>query len=256
MVICPVAYEGKQLINEVRTLSYMRDLILIIVSLFFFNLTCLAQGKDTIIERKWAVSITTVLLPLPVRNVGIQPGIEYRISKKVSLLSEVTFQLTGKQKKDSTTADRKYFRIKPEIRYLFSPHKNKSGNILYQSYIGLQFSYTNRNFTNFKNGYYFDDSPRDSAYFFSQSKIKSPIKTISFQSGVIINVAKRLYTDLFFGIGLRFINTSFSDITNLRKGKAPTKFIAPFESYKYLGNISRIHFNGGLRLLYKLGTLK
>ncbi len=138
--------------------------------IFIFPILLKAQ-KDLPIQ-KWAISFTPAIIPLTSNwQFGIQPGVSYQFNTHFSLLTEVTFQTGKNNNSDPSYMDKKYLRIKPEIRYFFSPKPQE-----FRDYIGLQFSYSVRNF-NSNGGYYYDHLGGDSVVHYDQARINSPIVT-------------------------------------------------------------------------------
>ena len=193
----------------------------------------------------WAVTLTGALIPISQPGLGIQPGVEYRFNDRYSLLTEITIPVNGKNSKDSSELDKKYFRIKSEMRYSFFS-KNKSSHL----YAGLQVSRASRQFIN-QNSFYYDDRNTDSGYYYSKAAINSPVSTLSLQFGTII-AKGRFAVDLFTGIGARFIHTAITDVkdpvrTVIAKAAEGPSFTA---SYSYAGNVTLLHLTGGVRLMW------
>ena len=232
-------------------MSMRRIFTFFIVSIFLPALS-VAQKKTP--ESRLAATITPALVPLPSGGqFGIQPGIEYLINPRLSLLLEVTFQTGKKQHSDSAALNKKYFRIKPELRYHFIGKSNRLSK-----YVGLQASYSFRSFRNEKEGFYYDDLPYDYVYAFDKAKIYSPITTISAQFGMILTDGRRFAADVFAGTGLRFVNTSFSDVQNLRQVRRtpPPDWFTATASYQKIGWLSDLHLNAGVRFMYRFGPMR
>jgi hypothetical protein len=209
-----------------------------------------AQNKE--LENKWAASLTGDIIPVPGKNFGIQPGVEYMFNHRLSLLMEITLLTPLKNVSDPNYLNRKYFRIQPQVRFRFSEKKS-----IRQYYIGLRGSYASRKFTWLNTGFYYYDLPGDSIYRFDKANANSPISTISFQLGSIMSGKRKFFADMYIGFGMRFINTKYNEIENLRKGirSRPADCCQGTSSYSYLGKITRFHFNTGVRLMYRLGKI-
>jgi len=199
-------------------------------------------------DKNWGVSLTPAIIPMKGGHLGIQPGIEYKLYNRLSILTEVAFQTGKKNNADSTALDKKYLRIKPELRYSLSKKTH-----VFNSYIGLQFSYSFRSFRTEKYDYYYDHLPNDYVYYYDEAKINSPIITTSFQIGSIISDGKNFFMDMYIGLGARFIHTTYSELVNLNTGPWIRPFIGikPFASYYYSGDLYRFHMNAGIRLIYR-----
>ncbi|MDP4265260.1 MAG: hypothetical protein Q8941_22230 [Bacteroidota bacterium] len=203
-------------------------------------------------DQRWGISFTPAIVPSPFLQLGIQPGIEYKINKRLFLLTEITFS-THPRNIDSSALDRKYFRIKPELRYVVP------GNRLFEKYIGFQLSYSSRSFKDLNSGTYFTSqrSPDTTVIAFDQARIASPVITASFQVGAFFPITKNFLIDVFAGTGTRNVNTKYKDVVNPRT----TRYMHPVDkaipvqdpAWSYNGSVYRFHFNTGFRLLYRFG---
>ena len=202
-------------------------------------------------DDKWAASLTGAIIPLPEFNAGIQPGIQYKLSDRFSLSTEITIRVGNKADKDSEAVDKKYFRIQPELRYHF-PFKKRKNNM----YAGLRLSYAIRKFADVNKGFYSTQSPGgEEGYYYDKAKINSPVFTSSVQLGTIVSSQKKLSADVFMGIGARFITTKYTDIVNPVSGIRirPTDGPQFYASYSVNGSVTWLHVNAGLRLVYHFG---
>jgi hypothetical protein len=206
----------------------------------------LLQAQKATPKDKWAVSLAGALIPLPVQDFGIQPGVEYRINNRLSLLMELTFRVGRRDNPDSEALNKRYFRIRSALRYNLSGKRK-----ILNPYIGFQCSYATRKFTDVKFGFYYDDLPGDSVYFYDKAEINSPVATLSFQWGALLNLSEKVSLDLFTGAGLRFIHTRYTNVENPVKGfrEIPRNEIF-ITAYKYSGSVVRPHLDAGLRFIY------
>ncbi|MGH2553378.1 MAG: hypothetical protein ACRDEB_06650, partial [Chitinophagaceae bacterium] len=185
----------------------MRKTGYIIFLLFFFHTSITAQSDS--LQKGWAITFSGALIPISQPGLGIQPGAEYRFNEKLSLLAEIAIPVNKKDSKDSTELNKKYWRVKSELRFSL-PGKSKRSHV----YTGLQFASSSRKFIN-QDGLYFDDRKSDSGYYYSKASINSPVTTVSLQIGTILSFSNaRLALDFFAGIGARFINTRINDVVN------------------------------------------
>ncbi len=155
--------------------------------------------------------------------------------------------MTGKKFIDSSTLHRKFLRVKPEIRYLFS---KSSKNV--KLYFGLQSSYSFRKFDDLDGGSYIN-AKMDSTYSYDAAKIKSPIFTSTIQFGYEI-FSGQLSMDLSQGLGLRVVNTSYTNLINpVQHGYytpgSPDR-IGPIPANWYIGTIVRFQFNINIHFSY------
>jgi hypothetical protein len=210
--------------------------------LFFYSSLIAQSGKQ---PGGWAVTLTGALIPISQPGLGIQPGVEYRLNDRYSLLGEVTIPANKKNSKDSSELNKKYFRVKTELRYSFLS-KSKTSHL----YTGFQVSRASRQFIN-QNSFYLDNKSTDSGYYYNKASVNSPITTVSIQFGTILS-KKRFAVDLFAGVGARFIHTAISNIENPVRSaiRTPDSGLSFTASYCYAGNVTLFHLNGGIRLLW------
>lgn len=219
-----------------------------ICSLFLLFITSSAEGQRNFREGNWGATLAGAMVPLPAFTLGVQPGILYKVSDKVSLLTELTIPVIKNTGDNSGTTNQKYFRIQPEFRYHF-PFKKRKNNI----YMGLRLSYAIRKFEDMDGGFYTDITPGlGEGYYFDKAQINSPITTSSLQVGSIANGTKTISIDFFWGIGARFINTKYSDVVNPVSGfrNRPADGPVFYPSYSYNKAVTWLHINAGFRLVY------
>ena len=202
-------------------------------------------------ENKWGLSFTPTFVSAATSlHPGIQLGFEYKIKEGWHLLAEFTVPY---KKDDPVYArDIRYLRVKPEIRYSLSPEEESGVNF----YTGLQFSYVFRKWKDPNDGCYFENEfYDDSCITYSSASINSPIVTSSGQIGALVKIGDHFCFDFFMGMGVRVINTSYSDIQNRGKTFSTRRtcmiMFSPDPAYWVNGNITRFHFNSGLRFLYR-----
>lgn len=212
--------------------------------LFLFLYTSLAAQSE---KKKggWATTLTAAFIPISQPGLGIQPGLEYRFNDRYSLLAEITIPVNKKNSRDLSELNKKYFRLKSEIRYSLLSKSKKN-----HMYTGLQVSGSSRKFIN-QNSFYYDSRKTDSGFYYSKASINSPVTSVSVQVGSIFSKG-RFALDLFTGIGARFIKTTITDIENptrsaIRHPDSGPSFTA---SYSYSGNITLFHLNIGIRLMW------
>ena len=200
-------------------------------------------------DHKWAVSFTPAVVSTTSIHYGLQLGAGYKINSRMSLLTE--FTVITRRGGDSSAIESRYFRIKPEWRYFLSERKST-----WRSYAGIQLSYTFRKWKDLDGGSYFEGKfLNDSAVLFSRADLNSPVMSSSAQLGTLINISDRFCLDLFLGVGIRVINTDYSQIENTSKVLAQIPkckiLIAPDPAYWVNGTVSRVHFNAGIRFLFR-----
>ena len=216
----------------------------IFIFLLFMSIASYAQTDST--QKGWAITFTGTTIPIGQPGLGIQPGVEYRFNERWCLLSEIVIRANKTNSKDSSTLDKHYLKVKSELRYNFF---SKIGRWSHD-YISFQLSLASRKFINTE-GFYYDNHHTDSVYYYTKAAINSPIKIASVQFGSIITEG-RFAADAFIGIGIRFIQTTITDVKNpLRSTKQTNTDGLHFTaSYSYAGNITRFHFNAGVRFMW------
>jgi hypothetical protein len=204
-------------------------------------------------KKTWATFVAPAILPLPAsQKIGIQTGIAFQFKPRLVVLAGITFNAGRRRDKDTlqiSYLNQKYLRINAELRYFLSKKLSKQG-----AYIGLLSTYTRRNFVS-KYRYYHDHLPDDSVIYFDRAKINSPIATISIQVGVKLPISKSFYSDWFLGLGLRCINSSYTELVNPRESKkfeetGGFRISWPDPAYYFPGLAYKVHINVGFRLFY------
>ena len=220
-----------------------------LLGLFFIFFPALLFSQPYI-AKKIAVTWTPTIMPVPFdKQFGLQTGLQYKIANRLNFLTEITIPTGKEDDPENGIVNKKYFRIKPELRYFLFKKKT-------MDYIGLQFSYASRSFTKTRPGnYYYDNLPHDSVVYYDKADINSPITTTSIQLGTDCVLSRNLVLDLFCGFGIRIITTEY---TNVNNASIKPRFIPkcgpilpiPINAYSYNDNITRFHMNVGFRLMY------
>lgn len=197
---------------------------------------------------KWGVTFTPAIVHTTSYNAGLQLGGEYRFSNRLGLLTEFTVAI--KREPDASYPEQRFFRVKPELRYFLSGNKTQKG-----PYAGLQISYSSRSWKAINGSYFEDQIYEDSAITFQRAFVRSPVISSSLQLGALATLGDHFCLDFFLGIGARLIHTSYSDVQNSGKVYSlPPKckiIISPDPAWWVNGNITRVHFNTGIRFLYR-----
>lgn len=217
------------------------------ISLLLLTLVLLTTASAQV--SKWGVSFTPAFLATNEPRYAWQAGTEYRINDRLSILTELAIR-TGANK-DSSAFNSKYFRIKPEIRYITS--KRSSG---VQYYTGLQFTCSFRKWDELNGGFYFNDHLyNDSTVTYDRAKVSSPVFTASVQEGVVVELGPQFALDIFTGLGVRVINTKYTELENTGKDyyQPPTcrMLFTPNPAYWVNGTVTRFHMNMGFRVIYR-----
>ncbi len=213
-------------------------LILLLLSAFICN--------SQVTDKKFAATFTIATISVP-ENIGIQPGVEYKINDRVSFALQTTFRIKVKPTDiNDLYFNQKYLRIIPELKYWFNKKQN------FSEYISLRTSFSKRNFFR-ADSYYYDKTITDSAIFYDQARINSPITTLSIQIGKLFPVSKKFSADFFFGSGIRILNTEYLEVLNPRYGiesrPADGPIFKPY--YIFNGRINLLHITAGIKLFYR-----
>jgi hypothetical protein len=181
------------------------------------------------------------------RNTDGQPvlHLEFYFIPKFSLLNEISFQTGKHNHSDSSALNKKFFKYKAELRfYLYE-------GIRGTPYFALQFITARRSFDIGKKGKYYERNLNDSLFAFDKASVNSPYQALSIQFGATRRMAENFYFESSIGYGMRFVNTEYASIVNLKKvsDKALLR-IRPLSTYRYIGRIARSQFNFGFRIFY------
>ena len=223
----------------------MRKIFVLVILFTIAGYTSMAQnGSDS----KWSITNTPAIVA-PKLKFGIQPGTQYRINERFALLTEMTIMIS--RDKDSSFSKMQYVRLKPELRYSFLQTSRWIGD-----YIGLQLSYSFRNWRDLNGGCFFQGAGNfDTTTSYDRAKVSSPVFTASLQSGRLFFIGEKFSVDVFYGMGVRVVHTDYSELVNVGAKQyymRPTCKIIPVPdaAFWFEGNISRFHINAGLRFLY------
>jgi hypothetical protein len=211
---------------------------------------CLANRSQA--QKKQPATIVSATFSLPVIpgpnfDIGIQPGIQLNFPwQSVAWVTELAIKVAHPDKPD--VQDHKYFRVKSELKYFTAEKPRKS-----PFFVAFEVAYARRSFTNLDGGYYFT-SPKnkETAFYYDAAKIRSPIFTAAFKAGWDIFLSHRLRLDMSSGLGFRHINTSFSDLVNLREDNFESGFRLFTPAYRFKGSLSRLHFTTCVRIACRL----
>lgn len=231
----------------------MRRIALSILLLCATAPILVAQQDSAANKTRISFSLAPAFLPIRSMNGGFSTGTEIRFSEKLAFFTELSFYPGSRNNADSTGMHKKYLRIKPELRY-YVPSRPNHPSV----YFALQYSHASRSFDNERGGYYFLKGRTDSVNSYDRIHIKSPIQTFATIMGVMFSVGDQLMIDYFFGMGLRSVNTSYSDAENLHMtGYSPLKGLFHFNgAYQYEGLRTGMHLTTGIRFYFIPGKAR
>jgi hypothetical protein len=130
---------------------------------------------------------------------GLQVGSAYHLSRRWNVLGEVAFPVTNQK---SSLADEKFFRINGEVQRLLhadNPYR----------YVAFQAGFVSRRFTDTAGGLFVAAKNDTSGFSYTDATIHSPVFTNTLKIGRKVFLGQRAYLDLFAGMGVRFIFTSY-----------------------------------------------
>ena len=165
------------------------------ICLLFFAINCQAQNLS--LKFSFLSLVDEPSFPT------FQSGVEYKWSKKISWYNEVgiKYRKSYYEMADTNFTNSKGFKLKTELRYYFAANE--------AIYIGGNGFYT-KDFHNTKALYYYsNDSSMLMVDNFAAEKI---VRGFNLIIGKQYQQWKRIYFDLYAGIGIRFVSIEQSDL--------------------------------------------
>lgn len=214
-----------------------------LVLILFTTIVAKARGQTT----RRAFALSPAIVQAPRLRCAVQLGMEYPLSPRLSLLTELAF-LPVPGTVDSGFLHNRYFRIRPELRYQLRSDRQS------ETYIGAQFGIAFRKWKDLAGGGYFEKNNADTMMSYDHAAVNSKVATITFQFGRKFRLSERLWADFFSGLGLRMVFTSYSEVEGAAAApviRAICRIIpAPDPANAYNGSVFRLQTNMGFRLLY------
>ena len=169
--------------------------ILTVIFLLFFANNC--QSQNVSLKFSFLSLVDEPSFPT------IQSGIEFKLSKKIGWYNEVgiKYRKSYYEMADTNFTNSRGFKLKTEIRYYFSTN----GEI----YIGCNGFYT-KDFHNTKALYYYSND--SSMLMVDNFAAEKNIRGVNLIIGKQYEKWKRIYFDLYVGLGIRFISIDQSNI--------------------------------------------
>lgn len=197
-------------------------------------------GQDS--TSRFSVVLSPALF-VPV-SVAAQGGIQYKLSKKWSLLIEAAIPTFYPQ--SETYEKINYWRTGAELKYNATNGKSS------KKYLSLQTTYLTRTLLDRDEGVV---HRKAGDYIYEGATIKSPVLSSALKVGFEAAVSKRFFADAFLGAGLRIIFNEYKS-KNLRLTSIdPPKdnfVLLPEEGWRFDYTLTRLHFTAGLRLGIRL----
>ena len=192
--------------------------------------------QDSIAQHK-KISLTAAPVLLPFRTIGIQPGVQIRLSDRWAIVAEFCYAAPPETR---TKFDKiRIFRTSAEMKRFLT----KRGNI---AYLSFQPSYSYRLLVKSDEGYFYQKN--DMAWY-THAEAHSPILSFSLKAGVEIKTEGNFYVDFYVGMGSRTIFTRYeTDNPKYAPLEYPRHVMGPIPAYRYNYTFTRFHMPIGMRL--------
>jgi hypothetical protein len=219
---------------------------LFVFILFIFNQHCAyAQKKELI--KAWAAGFTTNVALPGSAYIALQPCAEIQFQNRFSAVAGYSFKFIDVDKSETSVTNEKYGRFLVEGRYRLVKKENRAS-----FYTSLQCTRSFRKYTQ-KDGYFLFEFDDDSTTYFTKADVNSPVTTLSLQLGFNSRGQKKIYIDIFAGMGVRFTNTRFYNIEGRTRQFNLFRKHYDWDSGLEVGKpASFLHLTAGLRFFYRL----
>jgi hypothetical protein len=177
-------------------------------------------------------------------SVAVQGGLQYRMSRRWSLLAEVAVPTFYPQ--NDAYEEIAYKRTGLELKYRASKFKSSKG------YLSLQANYLFRTLIDREEGVV---HRKNGEFIYEGATIKSPVLSNALKVGFEAPVSKRFFADAFVGMGLRIIFNKYESKHFRLTSAEPPKDnfdLLPEEGWRFDYTLTRFHFTGGVRLGLRL----
>jgi Protein of unknown function (DUF3575) len=219
-------------------------LILTFLLLYFSCFTLIAQEFNP--KERFTVVASPAIVHVTHLNLALQPGIQFRFSERLALLSEVAFRIP--LNKDTQYTNVKYYRIRSELKFFFDTKREHANNFL-----ALELTYASRSFNSTNDHYFIDQF--DNTYNYKKAFVRSPIYIVAVKIGQQRRIGKRTFMDVSGGFGFRNIRTTYSQVEGLviePGGSHTGVHIGPVPAHYYHGTRTRPHLTLVVRFHYSL----
>jgi hypothetical protein len=173
----------------------------------------------------------------------VQGGVQYRLSKKWSLLAEAAFPTF--HPKNTAYDEITYWRAGIEI-------KRRVGTInSTKTYLSLQNNYLFRKLVDKQQALYYT---KTQTFSYQNAVIQTPVLSSALKLGVELPAGKRTLVDGFIGMGLRFVFTDYEAEKTFLTSTEPRKqdFFKFEDAWLFNYTLTRLHITAGLRLGFRL----
>lgn len=221
----------------------MKTILLLVFGFLIAKSVCSQNdsSRSGLEDSKYAVTLMPALFPLG--YAGLQPGFQFKIGNKLALLTEVGFVLLGDKK--SQYDQTKFLKLASELKY-YSSHAVPG------RFYSLEVGFEKRNFADKDSGSYHNIEAVNRIGY-SSLEIRSPLFFADIKWGREINEWRKVFVDVFFGLGVRIASTTYNtDGAYIIGPWDPPKdnfgWFIPASSWEYNKTIIRPHFAIGFRI--------
>lgn len=178
----------------------------------------------------------SVLIPF---SIAVQPGMQFRVNNQLSFLTEIAIPVLKPDAGKYVDAALK--RVGLEAKYQL-----KSRLKSLRRYAALQTNYLYREFR-LKEGSFTD---KNGNYYFDSAHVSSNVLATAFKMGAELFNRDHFFVDVFAGIGVRFINTTYQTKNRITLPGDPDSNNSLFSTdfaWRFNYPVQRLHLTAGLR---------
>lgn len=203
-----------------------------------FTREIFAQDKLNGSSQKSAITMSAAIFPY---KLGLQPGFQFKLGKRLDFVTECGFSLGGRG--NNQYDETHFFKLAGELKYY---SKQSVGR-----YLSLQTGYIGRKFQSKDSGWYWRKDSSDASGY-SSALVKSPVLFAAIKIGKEITVGDKFFLDFFLGVGARYIRTVY-DATGVYTigrlgGEQDNIFELAGYSWQHEGSQVKFHGAAGVRV--------
>ena len=208
--------------------------------LFYLCLTLglFAQKESNTSSQKSAITMSAAVFPY---KVGIQPGVQFKLGKRLDFITECAFTLTGRG--NNQYDETHFFKLAGELKCY---SKQSVGR-----YFSLQTGYISRKFQAKDSGWFWKKDSSDASGY-SSALINSPVIFAAIKCGKEIKVGDKFFLDFLLGVGARYICTTYNaqDVHSIGRlgGEQDNIFELAGYSWQHEENEVKFHGTAGVRV--------
>lgn len=174
-------------------------------------------------------------------KLGIQPGFQVRLGKRLGLMFDFGFTLSNRG--NNMYNEMHFFKLASEL-------KCYSRYSITGSYFSLQAGYIHRKFQANDSGWFYRKDSSDASGY-SSANINSPVLFTAVKIGREMSFGEKFFLDVFLGIGARYIRTGYEakDVHPIHVGgERDNIFEIAGYSWEHEGKQVKLHATAGLRV--------